>query len=198
MVEQLHGECTASVPKKKGKSGLLSTLPPTIHNGGIRKKESGFILAIDQATNSAGVSLWFNGMLVDGIVLCSLGPDLPYCVRIKNQLEQLNKFLDSRLPPDCLIETVVFEGVRERLVLVVAGAFCTARRVSAQLGPKYFVETPKWKKWAKDHGASQPFKDVKGVRALLDVGFYETTTYRTDSDDIADSILIYLTWRDRK
>lgn len=189
MVESPSKKLAASTPKK-GKSGRL----PTLEN-----KEQGFVLAIDQATNCAGVSLWMNGVIVDSAKLLYPKSTDPFTVRAQELLKQFNTFMDQALPPDTKVKRVIFEGVRSRLVTVMAGVFCACPKLEAKLHDfRTFVETPSWKSWAKQHGATQKFSEIKGVRALTEVGFFNTTNYRTDSDDIADSILIYLTWRDRK
>lgn len=61
---------------------------------------------------------------------------------------------------------------------------------------KNFVVTSTWKYWASRRGATGPSKDIKGVKALSEVGF-PVEKYGIASDDVADSILIYLAWREK-
>lgn len=163
----------------------------------MKPREHGYVLSIDQASNIAGVSLWYNGDLKATTTLNSKNSSDPFSRRIQYQLDQLTPFLDKNLPSDVLIEKVVFEGVRSRLVLIVVGAFLCCPRISAKMHEKAnFVESSKWKKWAQMRGAVGPFKDIKGVKALMEAG-WDMEKYPVDSDDVADSILQYLAWRDR-
>lgn len=164
----------------------------------MKPKEAGFVLAIDQASNCAGVSLWFCGELRATTTLNSQSPTDPFARRIQTQLEQLTAFLNTELPPDVQIEKVVFEGVRPRLILATVGAFMCCPRISAKLDEsRSFVGSSSWKSWAKMRGATGPFKEIKGVKALQETG-WDFTKYPIESDDIADSILIYSCWRDDK
>lgn len=164
----------------------------------MRPKEAGYILSVDQASNIAGVSLWYNGDLKATTTLVSKSSNDPFSRRIQYQLEQLTAFLDAQLPADTVIEKVIFEGVRSRLVIIVVGAFLCCPRISAKLHDKAnFIESMSWKRWAQLRGAQGPMKDIKGVKALREAG-WDFDKYPVDSDDIADSLFIYLTWRDRK
>jgi hypothetical protein len=160
-------------------------------------KEQGYVLSIDQASNAAGVSLWFNGSLKATTVLRSHSSSDPFSRRVQYQLDQLNDFLSMQIPPEAIITKILFEGVRARLVLVTVGAFLTCPRIHAQISPKHsFVESSSWKSWARLHGASGPHKDIKGVKALREVGF-DVDGHGITSEDISDSVLMYLTWRGR-
>ncbi len=160
-------------------------------------KEQGYVLCIDQASNAAGVSLWYNGLLKDTTVLRSSSEKDPISQRLQDQLPQLDAFLNVNLPKSARVTKIVFEGVRARLVLVTVGAFLTCPRIHAKLSPKAsFVESSSWKKWARRHGAlEEKVKDIKGVKALREVGF-PVDEFDICSDDVADSILMYLTWRE--
>lgn len=163
----------------------------------MKPKESGYVLAIDQASNCAGVSLWFDGVLKTTTTLNSQSPTDPFARRIQYQLEQLTAFLNAELPEGVQVEKVVFEGVRPRLILATVGAFMCCPRISAKLDEsKSFVGPSSWKAWAKLRGATGPFKDIKGVQALQETG-WDFSKHPIDSDDVADSLLIYMAWRDR-
>lgn len=163
----------------------------------MKTKEMGFVLSIDQASNAAGVSLWNNGDLIATTVLKSRSPTDPFSRRVQFQLEQLTDFLNMHLPPNVDIEKVLFEGVKARLVMVVVGAFLCCPRISAKMHESAsFIYSTTWKSWARSKGATGPVKDIKGVPALRDIGF-PVDVYHIDSDDIADSILIYLTWSEK-
>lgn len=164
---------------------------------GCKPKELGWVLAIDQASNQAGVSLWRNGRLIAVTVLASESASHKFSRRIQHQLPQLTAFLDAHLGPSELITKVVFEGVRARLVLITVGSFLCCPRIDAIMHQyANFVESTSWKVWARNHGAqAEKLKDIKGIKALGETGF---PLLDITSDDVADSILIYLTWRDRR
>lgn len=163
----------------------------------MKPKEFGYVLSVDQASNLAGVSLWHNGELKATTVLKSRSPDDPFSRRLQTQLPQLTAFLDTHVPKEYQIEKVVFEGVRSRLILAVVGGFLVCPRIHARVSEKAnFVESSSWKRYAYLHGATGPVKDIKGVKALRESGF-DVDKYSIESDDIADSCLIYLTWASR-
>lgn len=156
--------------------------------------EFGHVLSIDQASNLAGVSLWHNGDLKATTVLKSRSPDDPFSRRLQYQVPQLTQFIDLHVPPQFLVEKVVFEAVRPRLIMATVGAFLTSPRISARMAEKTsFIESSVWKKWAKDHGATGIFKEIKGVKSLREAGF-DVDKYGISSDDVADSIMQYKAW----
>ena len=157
-------------------------------------KEQGWILVIDQASNCAGVSLWYNGNLTATTTLVSQSKNDSMARRLQHQVPQLTKFLCDVLPESATIAKILFEGVRARLVLITVGAFLTCPRINAKLTMQSFIGSSSWKKWAKDHGALGPTADVKGVKALSEIGF-PVQQHNIESDDVADSILMYLTWK---
>lgn len=164
-----------------------------------KPKENSWILSVDQASNLAGASLWHNGVLIDTELLQSKKNTDPIATRLVTQVTQLTSWLDGILPEGEYIKDVVFEGVRSRIVLITVGAFLTCPHLRyCKVHPKRnFVESLLWKYYAKARGAEGPAKDIKGVKALREIGF-PVDEHRILSDDIADSLLIYLTWRDRK
>lgn len=162
-------------------------------------KLSGYILSIDQASNIAGASLWYQGALIATTTLVSKSADDPFSRRVQHQVPQLTAFLQKHLKPGHLVETVVFEGVRARLVMLTVGSFLTCPLICAKVSEKHsFVESSSWKKYAKERGATEPFtRDVKGCKALREIGF-DLVKHGITSDDVADSVLIYMCWRDRQ
>jgi hypothetical protein len=162
-------------------------------------KEAGYILAIDQASNCAGVSLWHNGSLQAWRTLDSASPKDPFGRRLATQVQQLTEFLAEELPAGEEIKVLLFEGVKSSMVLATVGAFCVCPQLQGcKFNPKHsFISALSWKKWARDHGATGPFKEIKGVKALKETG-WEFETYPIFSDDVADSLMIYQCWRDRK
>ena len=160
-------------------------------------KEQGWVLVIDQASNVAGVSLLLNGELRGTTELRSRASTDTFSRRLQTQLPQLTAFLDAHLPHDASVTKIVFEGVRARLVLITVGAFLCCPRINAKMCQRAsFIESTSWKKWAQMRGAVGPLKDIKGVKALRESG-WDMVKYPVTSDDIADSLLIYQTWRDR-
>lgn len=155
-------------------------------------------LSIDQASNQAGVSLWTaSGVLIATALLCSEHKKDPFSKRVTDQIVQLEEFLNTHLEPDEEVTHVLFEGVRSRLVLVTVGAFMTCSRLNAGLSAQHsFVESRTWKSWAKRHGAKAFISDVKGVESLLETGFQPPEGIKLN-DDIADSIMMYLAWKER-
>jgi hypothetical protein len=160
-------------------------------------KEQGWILVIDQASNAAGVSLWFNGELRGVTTLLSKSPKDPMSRRLQHQVTQLDSFLNAHLPVDALITKILFEGVRSRLVLVTVGAFLTCGRIHAKMSPTAsFVESSTWKAWARRHGAQGEIATIKGIKALREVGF-PIERYSITTDDESDSCLMYMAWKER-
>lgn len=162
-------------------------------------KEQGWTLAIDQASNCAGVSLWYNGRLHSTTTLNSTRSTDPLPKRLQTQVPQLTQFLERQLPKGDRVSQVLFEGVRSRIVLVTVGAFLTCPglahcKVSAATS---FVESSTWKYWAKRHGATGPVKDIKGIKALSETGFPPEQINLMSTDDEADSVLLYLAWREK-
>lgn len=160
-------------------------------------KEQGLVLSIDQASVVAGVALWRDGTLIATADLkASRGDTMP--ARLRTQVDQLNDFLDANLGDGEEVSTTIFEGVRARLVLITVGAFLTCPRIVGPLSQSaHFVESSEWKNYAKLRGATQQFRDIKGIQALLDIGF-PAKKRGVKGDDQADAVLIYLTWRDRE
>lgn len=161
-------------------------------------KERGWTLSIDQASNAAGVVLWYDGRLVAHTCLHSNKSSDNISVRLRTIVEGLTAFLGTHISPEDRICRVLFEGVKSNIVLLTVGAFLTCPRIYAKISPKdSFVYSSSWKKWAQKRGALGPLKEIKGVRALREIGF-PVDEYRIMSDDTADAILIYLTWRERR
>lgn len=161
-------------------------------------KLSGYILSIDQASNQAGCALFYEGALVATTVLTSKSKDDPFSRRVQHQVPQLTAFLQLHLKPGYVVDTVIFEAVRARLVMCVVGAFLTCPLINSKMSEKgNFCESSTWKKWAQQRGATGFFKDIKGVKALREVGF-DVDKWGITSDDAADAVLQFCAWRDRK
>lgn len=161
----------------------------------MKPKEQGYVLSIDQASNAAGVTLWHNGNLASWVLLSSENERDPFPKRMAAMVEQLQQWLDIVLIDGQQIDTVLFEGVRLRLVTCTVGAFCSPTQLrNCHVKEKSsFIESSSWKSYARKQGATGAVKDIKGVKALSEIGF-PLDQYPIKSDDIADSVLIYLTW----
>jgi hypothetical protein len=163
-------------------------------------KESGYILSIDQASNCAGCSLWKDSIPIAWTDLKSASPKDAFGRRLVKQVEDLNKFLDEHLPEGETIKTVLFEGVKSSIVLSTVGAFCCSPYLQdCRFHPRHsFISALSWKKYVRDYGKTQQrFKEIKGVQALKDID-WDFETYPIESDDVADSVLIYKCWAVRK
>ena len=161
-------------------------------------KERGWVLSVDQASNAAGLALWYDGKLVATSVVNSDKSSDAISVRLRTIVGGLTAFLDRHMGAGDRICTIVFEGVKSRLVMVTVGAFLTCPRIHAKLHPKgSFIGSMAWKRWAQRHGALGILKDIKGVRALREIGF-PVDQHRILSDDVADAVLIFLTWREKR
>lgn len=162
-------------------------------------KESGWIISIDQASNAAGVCAHRDGVFIASTTLNSLKKSDPIGKRLTAQVMQLDKWLEPLMGTE-EAKIVIFEGVRARLVLITVGAFCTSKYLqNCRLHPRHtFVEASQWKKWARLKGAvSSEEGEIKGIKALYETG-WDGVKFPIGSDDEADSVLIYQTWRDRK
>jgi hypothetical protein len=156
-----------------------------------------FVLSIDQASNAAGVALFKDDKLLAHTVLKSDSPKDPYGKRLVTQIKQLEIFLDEHLGV-AEIDQLLFEGVRSSYVLTVVGGFCTARQLqNCKFSPKAcFVGALSWKKYARDRGATGKFGEIKGVKALREIGF-DVDHHGITSDDVSDAVMMFFCYRQR-
>lgn len=155
------------------------------------------VLSIDQASNCAGVSLWEHDKLDTLIATTELKSNSPkdsLPIRLVTQREQLRIFLQKygQYPPDY----VVCESVKSKMVMVVIGALLSIPEITCKVTAADWVPSLSWKKFARDRGATGPFNEIKGMKALRECTYGEV--YDFDSEDIADSVLIYKTWKLRR
>lgn len=161
----------------------------------VSAKEHGWILAIDQASNAAGVALFSHGEFVAAATLKSHSSKDAFGKRLAFQAEQLADFLHTRMGK-AEIKVLLFEGVRSRIVLCTVGAFCAVPQLqNCRLHPRHsFVESSSWKTFAKKHGAVANDKgEIKGIHALSMIG-WDFDKHPISSDDEADAVLIYKAW----
>jgi len=153
------------------------------------------VLSIDQASNKAGVSLWDGPTLLGTTTLVSKSHKDTFSKRLQYQVPQLTEFLKGK--PQ--VEHILFEGVKARLVMATIGAFLTCPLLDVKLHEKTsFVGSSSWKKYAQRYGARGPVREIKGHYSLKQIGFpVDTYGLTADHEDICDSILIYLCWREK-
>lgn len=156
-------------------------------------KEQPYVLSVDPASNACGVSLWKDGTFIDSALLSSRSPRDLFSIRLQTIALQLETFLSKNLKDDEKVTVVVCEGVRSVLVQICIGALLCSKYIEAPIKTGSFIHSTSWKKYAKDRGATGPLKDIKGMKALKEIGW----AGRDVSDDEADAILIYYTWRNR-
>jgi hypothetical protein len=156
-------------------------------------KGEGYVLSVDQASNAAGVSLWLNRSLVGHAVLKSKSSKDSFSRRIQAQAKDLKAFLDAYLPAGEVIRVVLFESVKSRIIMAVIGSVLVHDRIDATLTAATMIPSMRWKKWAQGMGATGPLKDIKGVPALREVKF-DVDGHGITSEDVSDSVLIFLTW----
>lgn len=161
-------------------------------------KEAGWIITIDQASNAAGVTLWLDGEFMAATTLNSTKSTDPFGRRLATQAAELERWLISMGLGPTSIKMAIFEGVRARIVLCTVGAFCAVPQLQGcRLHARHtFVESISWKRWAQRRGAEGPMKDIKGVQALMEIG-WDFAKYPIATDDEADSVMIYQTWKER-
>ncbi len=164
-------------------------------------KEAGFVLSIDQASNIAGISLWKDGLFIRGTELKSANKKDSFGARLVKQIDDLDVFLDQILDPNEEIKVVLFEGVRSRLVLCTVGAFCCSKWLqNCKVNPRHnFIESSRWKRYCKARGVERdPEVDtIKGLHALRQLG-WDFDSYPIESNDIADSVIMYKAWAESK
>ena len=158
------------------------------------RKEKGWILSIDQASIKAGVSLWKDGELIAFTDLNGGGKKVPMSKRLHKQRVELDTFLEQHCKGT--VSTVLFEDVKGKFVQMICGAYLTAGKICCKIGKDHLVHTRTWKSWAQRQGALGPVRDIKGVRALREIG-WDFSRWAVESDDVADSLMIYMAWRCR-
>ncbi len=153
----------------------------------------GDVLSLDPGTAVSGVSLWRDGNLIATAALTSPdGYNSTVSGRLKGMVSQLEQFLVSH---DANVHIVICENPPHTLLKAVIGAMLIATRVDSMFSDSHTVAVMSWKAWARARGAGGPFKDIKGVKALKATGF---KVPQGIGDDEADSILVYLAYRDRE
>ncbi len=144
------------------------------------------ILAIDPASNKAGVALYYNE-IIRSALLTGYGN---WTQRITQQRQQLELFLNHYLPEDEIINHLVVEnivGFRNSKLSYSVGALCSLPCIQSDLN---LMSPSCWKKVVKKCGGG---KTSKGFSALR----YVRPAYPQVSDDEADAILMLLAYLEK-
>ena len=157
------------------------------------EKQQGYVLSVDPATISCGVSLWRDGQFVASRKLCGGSLKLPLSVRMRRLFDDYEQFLVDMDVDVGEIHTIVTENVRSKFLLVTIGLFFVPFAVKAPLKNSHFIVPGTWKKWAQGMGALGPAKDIKGLKALREIG-WDFDANPVGTEDEADSVFIYKAW----
>jgi hypothetical protein len=144
------------------------------------------ILAIDPASNKAGVALYYNEILRSAL-LTGYGN---WTQRITQQRQQLELFLNHYLPENEIINHLVVEnvsGFRNSKLSYSVGALCSLPCIQSDLN---LVSPAVWKRIVRKYGGG---KSTKGFLALQCV----RPAYPQVSDDEADAILMLLAYLEK-
>lgn len=151
-----------------------------------------YTLSIDPASRQAGVSVWYGPVFLGAVTLVSVCNS--WSARVAEMRVQLREFVKALIPPEAVVTRTVIELVPkivEPSIQMVAGALLADPYYQVSPTRKFFVSPSTWKAFCRRKGC--PDKDPKGMKALQSIGW----TKNTFSDDVADSILIYMTWLER-
>lgn len=138
-------------------------------------------LSIDPASRSAGASLWKDGKYIASITLTS--DKKRWTDRMRQMTHQLSGFTDEHAAGKDL--NVLIETTQHVKVRMSSGALTIAEHISSDVES---ISPSTWKKWLRDNG----IKHEKGRAALECVLGYAGIAAKVESDDEADSILMFL------
>lgn len=144
------------------------------------------ILAIDPASNKAGVALYYNE-IIRSALLTGYGN---WSQRITQQRQQLELFLNHYLPEEEIIDHLVVENVgkfHNAKLNYSVGALCSLPNIQSDLN---LISPATWKSVVRKCGGG---KSSKGFTALR----YVRPAYPQVSDDEADAILILLAYLEK-
>lgn len=150
-----------------------------------------YCLSIDPGSNLCGISLWEDDKIIDTIALTG-GKLKNWSARLSKMSQQLEDFLNEH---DIDTVTIV---VAERIMFgnpplqITVGYLINNKHIHANITPKSFILPAVWKAFAKKNGWTD--RICKGV-VVIEKCFPQYLPFCKKSEDIADSILIYLAWR---
>lgn len=145
------------------------------------------ILSIDPASRKAGISVWSGDTLIAAHALESKLPT--WTERAHEMAGQLYSVTHTYTIEQCVIELV--PKIAEPSVQIIAGALISQPHFKFDIRRAQFVSPSSWKAYVRRKDPS--VKDPKGVKALEAIK-WDFAKHPVESDDVADSILIYLAW----
>jgi len=139
-----------------------------------------------------GVSLWADKTYVSSVLLESKLKT--WTARTADMRIQLKVFVEAYLPVGEKITRAVMELVPkicEPSIQMAGGAVLSDPAFSLDVTRKFLVSPSTWKAYVRRKGSKE--KDPKGVSALRAINF-PVDAYGITSEDVADSIMIFLAW----
>lgn len=154
-----------------------------------------YTASIDPASRLCGASLFDGLTLIGG--QCLTSSQKTWSARAAEMRAQMKEFVLATLPKGTTVTRATIELVPkivEPSIQLIAGAILADPIFDLNITRKQFVSPSSWKAWARRHGALD--KDPKGVVSLRQTGF-PVEQYQIVSDDVADSIMIFLAWNEK-
>lgn len=155
--------------------------------------ENEYAVSIDPASRNAGISLWLGVNFLASLALYS--NQKTWSARAAEMRAALVAFVFSEIPEDSLITCIISElipKIVEPSVQMITGALVAAPKFNSNITRKHLISPSSWKSYAKRHGCTD--KEPKGVKTLLQLDTQHPKWKDIKSDDVADSIMIYLTY----
>lgn len=134
-------------------------------------KDYRWTLSADPGSNHLGLALYKDGKFYASHTCHALNDRQDYSERLKTISADFHKWIDEILPPEEEINQVITEYLKLNLAMMSVGLVFLHPRVKCKFQTHHMISSSTWKKWAKDHGAKGPTKDIKGLTALADIGF---------------------------
>lgn len=151
------------------------------------------VLSLDPGSNSCGVTLWVNNSFVATKTLRASNSNDTVSNRLRDISKQLEDFL---LLYEVTVDILISELSPDALMGAIIGTILATPGVNSMFGVKHTIAVPVWKSFCRNNGASHPdgFHFIKGLDALRSIGFRPLPH---DSDDAADSTIIFLAYREK-
>lgn len=152
-----------------------------------------YAISIDPASRNAGVSVWHGITYLGSEALYS--NQRTWSARAAEMRAALRIFVNHYIPSTELITCIVSElipKIVEPSVQMITGALVADPRFNGNLARKQLISPSSWKSYARRHGCVD--KEPKGVKALFQLDYQVPEWKLVKSDDVADSIMIYLTY----
>lgn len=154
-----------------------------------------YTLSIDPASRLCGVSLFEDLKYINSILLKS---ELKtWSERVAEMRKDLREFVITNLPKGQQITRAIMELVPkivEPSIQMAGGGLLSDSIYNLDLTRKFLISPSTWQAYARRNGS--PDKYPKGVKALKQINF-PVEKYKITSDDVADSIMIFLAWAEK-